>query len=34
MGADVRMFSERKMERDSVAKLGLTLAHITMLTCI
>lgn len=25
MGLDVRMFSERKMERDSMAKLDLTL---------
>ncbi|KAI9543462.1 hypothetical protein NQZ68_012113 [Dissostichus eleginoides] len=30
MGADVRMFTERKMERDSMAKLGLTPPHISM----
>lgn len=33
MGADVRLCTERKMERDSVAKLCLTLTHTSSLTC-
>lgn len=33
MGADVGLLTERKMGRDSMAELGLTLAHIFMLTC-
>lgn len=34
MGADVRMFAMRKMERDSMAKLAMTLKHIPVLTFI
>lgn len=34
MGADVRMFTEREMERDSMVKLGLTLVRISLLTYI